>query len=404
MSEKTFRVKNYKAIEEVEITSGAGLVVLGGKNAQGKSSFLDAVREVVKFVGKRETPEPIRLGEKTAEVEIIDHDRDRRYVRTFSRAKSGAISSTVGVYALDGARYENGAQIIAEDLGAEIIDAAQFAMLGARDQRDTLLRQVDLPFDLDELARQKKGAEDERKFANAEVKRLAGALESMPAPAKDLPTEAVSAADVMMQLGSAHETNRKILQAQDALEVLRINEKRYESELAEVRERIAAAQIDASATPIATEPLENQLESIDSLNDSIRAAESHKKLTADLAAAEVAAEAKQDALDKLDQKKREALTAANFPDPLLSVDDEQVLYDGVPFSQVNSAKQIGIGFDIATLAKRDLKIGFIKNGDLLDDESLAEIENRAIERGYTIIVERGRSGDKGYLFVEGELV
>lgn len=400
---KTFKVTNYKRIEEVEITSGAGLVILGGKNAQGKSSFLDGVRELVKFVGKRETPEPIRLGETTAEVEIIDHDRDRRYVRTFSRAKSGTISSTVSVYALDGAKYDKGAEIIAEDVGAEIIDAAQFAMLGARDQRDTLLRQVELPFDLDELARKKKGVEDERKIANAEVKRLAGALASTPEPAKDLPEEEVSAADLMWKLNEANEANRLKRQAELRAIELRETIARGEAKLAELRAELPEAENLAATETVDTEALGAQIEGVEATNAAVRAAYYYAEVTGQMKDAEVTAAAAQDRLDELDKQKRDALTAAAFPDPLLSVDDEQVLYDGVPFTQVNSAKQIGVGFDIATLAKRELTIGFIKNGDLLDDDSLAEIEKRAIERGYTILVERGRS-DKGWILNEGELV
>lgn len=403
---KTFKVTNYKRIEEVEITSGAGLVVLGGKNAQGKSSFLDGVRELVKFVGKRETPEPIRMGEKTAEVEIIDHERDRRYVRTFSRAKSGAISSTVGVYALDGAKYENGAQIIAEDLGAEIIDAAQFAMLGARDQRDTLLRQVDLPFDLDELARAKKGVEDERKLANAEVKRLQGALASMERPNKDDPLDEVSAADILERIKAAESTHRHNAEQERLRDQMlaEIDELKRKLELAESAYQAQMDVLDNLQDYEDIDDLHESLAGIEQVNERARQAMQYTNTERALEEAEAAAKAKQEALDALDQQKRDALTAANFPDPLLSVDDEQVLYDGVPFTQVNSAKQIGIGFDIATLAQRELKLGFIKNGDLLDDDSLAEIEARAIARGYTILVERGRSGDLGYVFNEGELV
>lgn len=401
---KTFKVKNYKRIEEVEITSGAGLVVLGGLNAQGKSSFLDGVREVVKFVGKRETPEPIRLGEKSAEVEIIDHDRDRRYVRSFSRAKSGTISSTVSVYALDGAKYENGAQIIAEDLGAEIIDAAQFAGLGARDQRDTLLRQVDLPFDLDELARKKKGVEDQRKIANADVKRLQGALATIQVPSDDVPDVEVSAGDLVQALRDATNSNRDISDAAANVEFAEQEIAATMERLEKLRAELAQHKAKAAEPLIDVASLKAQLDAVEATNAAVREARVYRQTADDLAEAEKAAASEQAKLDALDVQKRDALTAANFPDPLLSVDDEQVLYDGVPFSQVNSAKQIGIGFDIATLAKRELKIGFIKNGDLLDDASLAEIESRAIERGYTIIVERGRSNDQGYVFHEGELV
>lgn len=401
---KTFKVRNYKRVEEVEITSGNGLVILGGKNAQGKSSFLDAVREVMKFVGVRETPEPIRQGEDEAEVEIVDHDRDRRYVRTFKRAKSGKVSSSVAVLALDGARYENASQIIAEDLGAELIDAAQFALLGARDQRDTLLRQVDLPFDLDELARKKKGVEDDRKVSNAEVKRLSGALATMPEPATDLPDAEVSGAELIAEISEARAGNQSVEDSKRRVAALA-------EQIATVRaqlETLEASHADgvaflANVEIIDTTVLEARLAGIEDTNAAVRAASARKETAKALSAAEESAAAFQAKLDALDQQKRDALTAAKFPDPLLSVDDEQVLYDGVPFTQVNSAKQIGIGFDIATLANRDLKIGFIKNGDLLDDDSLAEIESRAVERGYTIIVERGRTDGQGYVFHEGAI-
>lgn len=399
---KTFRVKNYKAIEEVSITSGAGLVVLGGKNAQGKSSFLDGIREIVKFVGKRETPEPIRLGEDSAEMEIIDEARDRRYVRTFSRAKSGAVSSTVGVYALDGAKYENPAHVIAEDVGAELIDAAAFALLSARDQRDVLLRQVDLGIDLDALAREKKGVEDQRKLANAEVKRLSGALASMEKPGTEVPTEEISAAAAIEALQVAQTHNRAVYEAsaEAARTSGRISE--LERELAQMR-AVLESTMELAAKPRAdVDALQAQLDDVEGINARVRAAKQYAAAESALTAAESNGKAEQAKLDALDEKKRAALSAAVFPDPLLSVDDEQVLYDGIPFTQVNSAKQLGIGFDIATLAHRDLKIGFIKNGDLLDDESLAEIEARAIERDYTILVERGR-GDKGYILNDGEL-
>lgn len=401
---KRFYARNYKRLEEVEITSGAGLVVLGGKNAQGKSSFLDAIRETVRFVGKRETPEPIRQGETEAEVSITDHERDRRYVRTFKKSKTGTVSSTVGVYALDGARYENASQIIAEDIGTEIIDAAQFAMLGPRDQRETLLRQVDLPFDLDQLARKRRAYEDDRKIANAAVKRLQGALDSMVNPLPGTPYEEVSATDLIAQLSVANESNRLARLAVLDLAELRGRIDRLEAELAQAKGDLPVFEAAAKREHIDTSELEAQIEGVEETNAAVRAAAQWRAVAADLEVAQDEADAAQRDLDAVDAQKRAALSAAVFPDPLLSVDDEQVLYDGVPFTQVNSAKQIGVGFDIATLAHRDLKIGFIKNGDLLDDESLAEIEQRAIERGYTIIVERGRSGEVGYIFEEGELV
>ena len=58
-----------------------------------------------------------------------------------------------------------------------------------------------------------------------------------------------------------------------------------------------------------------------------------------------------------------------------------------------------------TVDKPDLRIIFIKNGDLLDNTSLAGIETLAIERGYYVIVERDRdnSGALGWTMKDGAL-
>ena len=65
------QAENVKRLKAVEITPNGTLQVIGGKNAQGKSSVLDAIWLALGG-GKaaKDTPLPIRDGEATAKVRL----------------------------------------------------------------------------------------------------------------------------------------------------------------------------------------------------------------------------------------------------------------------------------------------------------------------------------------------
>lgn len=416
---KTFTVKNYKGISEVTLTSGRGLVILAGDNKQGKSSFLDGIREVARFAGSRETPEPIRQGQDEATVEIIDHERERRYVRTFKRSKSGKVTYEVSVYALDGAKYSNPAEILAQDVGAEIIDAGEFARMSAKDQRDTLLRQITLPFDLDEIAREKKGAEERRLEAGREVKRLQSVLDSLPKADTAL-VEEVSSASILAELEAAQTRNLELQRAAELATQLsgRVaamwqREEELKDQIRSLREerdkvelQRADAESDSQVDPVDVVAIQDRLRGLDAVNQAVRANKERAKVAADLASVTDLHAGTQEALDKIDEKKRAGLAEATFPDPQLSFDDTGVLYAGVPFQQLNDADKRIVGAQILVGASdRALRIGFLREGDLLDDANLERLSQVAVDSDYTFLVERGRdsSKDLGYRFTDGVL-
>ncbi len=417
MSTYTFKADRYKGlVDEVEITSGQGLVILAGDNKAGKSSFLDAIREVLRFAGSRETPEPIHQGADEAVVEITDHERGRIYRRTFRRSKDGKITSTVTVLATDGAKYSNPAEILAEDVGAEIIDAGEFARMSAKDQREVLLRQISLPFDLDEMARQKAGAEDRRRELGREVTRLTGVLSEIPKPASDTPTVEVSAQAIFDEIQAAQGIARRHEQERAKLDDLAAETDRVTAQIAELTARLTTLgeATEAQTATVAAlpevpdiEPLQARLADVDATNAAVRSRVAWEKARQDLADAETAHAAAQTQLDKIDATKREGLAQAAFPDPLLSFDDTGVLYDGIPFQQLNDADKRVVGARILVGASdRKLRLGFLREGDLLDDETLGRLEQVAADADYVFLVERGRDSSKeiGWRLHEGALV
>jgi len=406
---KTLEVKNYKGLKHVTLTPGdRSLIVIAGANGAGKSSFIDPLRELFRYKGVKDTPHPIRDGEYSAFSEYVDTDLDIRFRRDWKRTASGKITSTFSAYALDGAKHDSATAILAQHLGGELIDPVEFVNLDEKKQREVLLSKVELPFDIDRLAAEKKGAEERRLLAGREVDRLRGALGSLPKATVPKGTEPTSATAILAELTDAESKNTARFrlmerrgEAEAEIEKLEVRLTELRGVLADVRTRLAEAP-----PLIDTDAIRTRLAAVEETNATIITSKSWHE-TNDLYETAVAKhEAEQTELDRIVQVKADGLAAATFPLPDLSVDDDGVTFRGVPFVQLNSAQQVVVGFDIATSGSPELKLIFIKSGDLLDDDTLALLAARGEERGYTIITERGRDNSEaiGYVIDDGELV
>ncbi|MAM53394.1 ATP-binding protein [Microbacterium sp. UBA3394] len=398
---QTFSVENFKGVREISLSPTGSLVVIAGGNGAGKSSFIDAFVELFDPKGTRLTPKPIRDGESEARAEFTDTDLGVRIVRTWKKEDAGKLE----VFALDGAKYSKPAEVVASLTGGLIFDPVQFLSLDEKRQRDALLAKVDLPIDLDEVARERAGAEERRRDAGREVKRLQGALSTMTAPAPGTPTEEVSAADIIAELRAGNDQNRRVIDAQNECIVLDRRIEDLEAQLASARGRAADLAKIAAEDQVDVEAIRERLDAVEESNAGVRAAAEYSRTAsaASTAASEYAAA--QDDLDEIEERKRAALASATFPVDGLSVDESGVTFDGVPFRQTNTATQRKVAFAIATAGDPKLKLVIVRDGDLLDADSLAAVREVGKERGYTVLVERDRdeSREIGFTIEDGAL-
>ncbi|MEA1264211.1 ATP-binding cassette domain-containing protein [Microbacterium sp. STF-2] len=408
---KRFTVTDYKGVRQIDLSPTGRLVVIAGANGAGKSSFIDAITELFDPKGSKLTPKPIREGAEEARAEYVDEDLQLRIRRVW---KQNGTAGTLSVEALDGAKYSRPSDVVASLLGGAIFDPVAFLNLDEKKQRDALLAKVELPFDLDTLSREKAGVEQRRLEAGREVKRLQGALASLPKPSADAPAEEVSSTDILAELDAARLAQRQSEEAHaryDSLATRYDELTRQIEELILQRERIgdeqeaARNQILALPDAVDIEPLQERLRNLDSINQAVRDRKAYERTAADLAAAQQLHDGAQAALDVIEQTKREGLAAAAFPVDGLSVDEDGVTFDGVPFGQVNSAMRRRVAFAIATAGDPKLKLVIVKDGDLLDADSLDAIREVADERGYTVLVERDRDESRqiGFTVRDGSL-
>ena len=384
---------NVKRLKAVEITPTGELVVIGGRNAQGKSSVLDAIWLALGGgAAAKSTTRPVRDGEDSASV-VLDLG-EFIVTRTWSGTKT-----TLTVASPEGAKFSGPQSVLDALVGRLAFDPLEFTRLSAKAQRDALLGLVDLPFDLALLDEERANLFDER----TDVGRRGKAIGDIPAEVPDIPAKEVSSADILTELWAAREHDRALEAAAQRVTGARTVREQAAAalEAAVAEEEAATAAFDAlPEAPAKVAEIEQRLASVDETNRAVRAnADAREKRTRkESLAAEY--QTLTDKLDWLDKTKADGLAAASFPVPGLGFDETGVTLEGVPFSQASSAEQIRVSLAMAMSLNPRLKVVHIRDGSLLDADSLALIAGIAAERDYQVWIERVGDADEGAVIIE----
>ncbi|MEV4991244.1 AAA family ATPase [Pseudarthrobacter sp. LMD1-1-1.1] len=390
---------NYKRLRAVEIRpdQDGNLVIVAGKNGQGKSSVLDSITAALGGVNAKTTPKPIRDGEDRAE--IVLETEDLIVTRKFT-----ASGSTLKVTSPDGAAFPKGQARLDDLLGKLSLDPLAFTQQSDRDQLATLLDLVELPFDPDQLAAERKDVFDQRTDANRRVKELtARAAEYGPRPA-GLPTEEVSVSALVGQYRTGEALNIKIAEAQQAVASWEAKVARLKEELAEAEKSLVAAKKrwDTAPTPVDLDAIQAQIDGAEERNAAIRKQNAGDEVRAALQLAEQDAAELTEAIQQIDIQKAEGLAAAKFPIADLGFDEGGVTYQGVPFKQASSAEQLRVSLAMAIALNPTLRVIRIADGSLLDADNLSLIESMAKEHDFQVWIEMvDDSGERGIVIEDG---
>lgn len=381
--------ENYKRIEAVEITPDGSIVTIAGKNGQGKSSVLDAITAALGGVDKRSTPKPIRDGADSAE--IVLETEDLVVTRRFTKAGG----STLTVETHDGAKFPKGQAKLNDLLGKLSLDPLAFTQLSDREQRETLIDLVDLPFNPAELDQRRAELYEQRTEVGRQEKAI-GAVEVD----ESLPTAEHSATELIDRIHDAEDRNRRIAEAQD-------NCRHLEDRIAELEQQLQAAKRDLkAATKIAAEEyidtndLKDQLQRIEVTNAEIRANNDARQRHAQRSHLKEEYAKLSAQIEQIDEQKAQGLAQAELPVEGLGFDDHGVTFDGIPFKQTNTASQIRVSLAMAMAMNPKLRVIRIKEGSLLDEDNLQIIADLAEQHDYQIWIETVGTGDGTGIVIE----
>lgn len=393
-------VQNVKRIRAVSIVPGAGpTVIIGGQNAQGKTSVLDAIQMVLGG-GKALPEEPIRRGAKQAT--IVADLGDLLVERVITKT-----GTTLTVRDKDGNKRSS-PQTLLDKLCSKIsFDPLEFSKMDPTKQNDTLRALVPgLDFTL--LDQQRARLYDKRTDTGKDARRARAHAESIVVP-PSTPERVVVVAELLAQLQAANEARRtagerasRIEQAKRKLADVDRDHAEAKAALDKVEQRRMAARLAVAAAEQAQEVMapdtaliEQQIQRAETVNRDVqRRAErdGHEQRAGELDA-EVEALTAQ--IDAIDQQKHHALSQAQFPVPGLGMAGDGPTLNGLPLAQASGAEKLKVSVGIGLALNPEVKVLLVRDASLLDDAHLAIVADMVAAAGGQVWLEKVTEGPDG---------
>lgn len=394
----SLEVDSIKRVRVARITPDGSLVVIGGRNAQGKSSCLDAIEMLMGGKGVV-PPEPIHRGKRRGHIvaRLGDGTRDELVVVRKFTASGG---TELEVKSADGSPKRSPQSILDALCNAISFDPLEFSRMRPEKQ-DAVLKQL-LNIDFTLLDQKRKAAYEERAHVNRDIKALQARIAAAPRH-PNAPKAEVSVAELAAKLKAAQDANaaraeqeRVIQSAREAIESARARVAQLEQELATAR---ATLEAKVAAHDQATEALEKlphvetsaieaQLATVEATNSTVRENQQRLAMETELDALERKAEALSDTVLDVDDQKAQILGAAKFPVPGLGFDDSGPTLNGLPLEQASTAEKLRLSVAIGFAMQPRLKVLLVREGSALDSEGMRLLAELAEQHGGQCWVER----------------
>lgn len=397
-------IKNFKKVSFVRLnpTSWEPLVI-GGANAQGKSTIMDAVLALL--LGKEACPvQPIKLGKSKSEIEgyLGDEEHPNQYLVKRKFSADGSTKLTVD--ATDGSKLDMTAQAFLTSIAGKSKDAIAFDPLllakMSKDDQDAFMRKI-CGVDFGELNADRKKLYDERALVNKEHDRATHEAEKLAhhndAPGRELVvTELVAELERRRQTKSTNDVQRQGLQdsrdhladSKTILESLDRDIAAIEAQLQQMRtdrdnraigiasEESLLPDAEAAVSALVDPDIEAALADIadaEATNTKVRANAS--RLEAVQRANRIAdrSEDLTERIKKIDGQKATILENANYPIDGLGFDDSGPTFASLPLNQASQAQLIQIGVAIGVALRPRLRLLLVRSGNDLDSQSRAAL-------------------------------
>lgn len=404
--------ENIKRLSAVEIKPGAGgLVVIGGRNAQGKTSVLDSIE--MALAGGRHVPErPIHDGADKARVVV--ETEEYRVTRSFTTKGNYLVVEPV-----DGKSgpYPSPQALLDKLVGDLTFDPLGFSRMKPAQQAEVLKRLTGLDFS--EVDAERAKTYEDRTALNREVKaleaRLAGLPVAGPKPPEPPGVDALQERqDAMLQHNEdLDQAVRKRAEAHEDAQSSMKAIAELEAELERERALLEKRKIDWTRANARVEELgekQDPGELRDQLNGvmlQVKAVQEWERKQAEREgiSAELAAKRREACdctriLEEIDAEKREALAACKMPVPGLAFTDAGPTLNGVPFTQASSAEQLRVSVAVGLAMNPTLRVLLVRDGSLLDEDNLKLLADMAEEAGAQVWVERVGAGAEVSVVIE----
>lgn len=426
--------ENIKKIKTASITPEGHLVVIGGPNDAGKSSFLDSIEMALGGAASLPT-QPVRHGAKSGRVQLelgesveIGPELIVKLTLTASGGRALSVENKDGFAA-------KAPQKLLDDLySALTFDPLEFERQDDKAQAETLRALVGL--DTRDLDQQRQALYDERTNVNRDVRTSQIDAETLPRYTEAPATE-VSIAELAEELSAAEQlakiaTEKQLASERSKASGVRLAEdlKRSQREIEELeqelqrrRERatsvsvqiseqaedyaiaVSAAKDAAEAVP-GTAAIRARLSEAEGTNIKVRANRQRAEAIEDLERTKAKATSLTSRITAIDAERMSRIAAVHFPVPGLGFDENGVTFEGLPFSQASSSTRTLVSMSIAIAKNPKLRVALVRDGSLIGSEKLkliAEIAESTDSQVWIEMLQESRSDRTSVFITDGEV-
>lgn len=408
----SFEAENVKRIKAVQFTpSEDGLTIIGGKNANGKTSVLDSI--VYALGGEKYRPKNFNRDGSAVPGKIKIELSNGLIVERSGKNATLKVTDPTGRKA--------GQKLLNEFIEPLALNLPKFLNASDKEKGETLLQIIGVGEELAELDRQENLIYGERTLVGRDAdkkSKLAEALEYYP----DAPEELVSASELIKQQQEILARNGENQRKRDRVKEITFEKhrifddaQRLEEQIAELtarlEERRKAYEKTAEDEAIAMkDAAELEDESTAEIEESIANIEEiNRRVRANLTKANALDEAEQlrneyenltDDLNEVRNKRKALLDSADLPLEGLSVNEGALVYKGQQWSDMSGAEQLIVA--TAIVRKLNPECGFVLMDKLeqMDTDTLAEFGSWLETEGLQVIATRVSTGEECSIIIE----
>ena len=449
-------IENIKKIKVVDITPGKdGVVIIEGKNAQGKSSIMDSISMAIG--GEKLIPlEPVRKGEERAAIKL--DLGEVKVTRTFKLDGS----SQLEIKTADGKKVRSPQEWLNERFAGATLDPSVFVRLRPVERVEELKKIPGL--DCTEFEKKHMELYDKRRLVNRDLETAKKALTEYEGIAQ--PKDLRTVAQIQAEIDAVEKKNKGIRSANKVIddkqvefdrlkaEHGRITEKKdntqaawdtaisdikaAEDEIQKQKDRIiklnrdieghkaAMAGLEASAEQVlnAGKAIKHEIElsmrlpelptstlkaellaasEVNSVNEKLRR---KAELESDIRGYQGQVDDLEDQMRKNQEAKKAKLAAFRLPVEGLEVGERDIMFSGIAFDNLSQAQKVSVSMALAIAQQPALRIIKVAEGSLFDETTLKQVIDFAGANDFQVWIERVANTPSGNaIFIEdGQVV
>lgn len=394
----SLELENVKRVKAVSLKpTDSGLTIIGGNNRNGKTSVLDAIAWAL----GGEKMKPSKAQNESSVLPPSIHLELSNGLIVERKGKNSSLKVT------DPEGKSGGQKLLDRFISSFALDLPKFMNMDGKKKAEKLLEVIGVGDELNKLDRQYADIYEERRYVGRDCDQKKKFAEGLPVWNIDQEEE-IDVAVLAETLRGIIESNNAIQRRRDNLVRTMAQVHDIDEQIAELQQKKESAQkwIDEETTEVNKlkyedpEDLQNKIDSASDINSKI--ADNRRRKSAEAEAKKLDEEyAKHSAdLESIKQKRMDLLNGADLPLPGLTVEDNELCYNGQKWDNMSGSEQLIVA--TAIVRKLNPECGFVLMDKLeqMDLQTLEAFGKWLEGEGLQAIATRVSTGDECSIFIE----